>query len=86
MKRYQEELTIDRSKNIPYFETTLLTEIPEEEVPFYYVTRGNQRLDNISKLFYKTPNNWWILAKANNLANGTVSVPDGTKLFIPVIV
>jgi hypothetical protein len=83
MKRYQTELTVDTSKNIPYFETLLLTESPVEEVPYFYVARGNQRLDNISTLFYKTPSKWWIIAKVNNLANGTVSVSDGTKLRIP---
>ncbi len=85
MKRYKKELTVDTTKNIPYFETPILTETPVEEVPFYYTTRGNQRLDNISNIFYKTPGNWWVLAKANNLADGTVSVPDGTILRIPKI-
>jgi hypothetical protein len=85
MKRYQEELTVDRSKNIPYFEPTIPSKTPVEEVPFYYTTRGNERLDNLSTLFYKTPSNWWVIAKANNLANGTVSVPDGTRLYIPKI-
>lgn len=83
MKRYQTELIADTTKNIPYFQTILLNEIKEEVVPFYYTTRGTERLDNISNFFYKTPANWWVLAKANNLAQGTISVPDGTKLHIP---
>lgn len=85
MNRYTTSLTVDTTKNIPYYETSLLSEVPMEEIPFYYTTRGNERLDNISNLFYKTPKNWWIIAKANNLANGTISVPDGTQLFIPNI-
>lgn len=83
MKKYQTDIKIDNTKNIPYYETVLPSVIPDESVPFYYTTRGNQRLDTIANLFYKTPSKWWILAKANNLANGTVAVPDGTKLFIP---
>jgi hypothetical protein len=45
--------------------------------------QDGDRLDTISNRFYKTPNNWWILAKANNLANGSMAVPIGTRLFIP---
>jgi hypothetical protein len=83
MKKYQNNLDIDYTKNIPYYETTLPSSIPQESVPFYYTTRIDERLDNISNKFYKTPNNWWIIAKANNLANGTIAVPGGTQLFIP---
>lgn len=83
MNKYQSDLKVDTTKNIPYFESVLLSDIPEEAVPFYYVTRGMERLDNISNKFYRTPKNWWVIAKANNLANGTISVPEGTKLFIP---
>jgi hypothetical protein len=85
MKKYQTDLTVDTTKNIPYFENVLLSDIPEETVPFYYTTRGTERLDNISNTFYRTPKNWWIIAKANNIANGTISVPEGTVLFIPNI-
>lgn len=83
MNRYIQTPTTDFTKDIPYYETTILNKVVKEAIPFYYVTRGNQRLDNISNLFYKTPSNWWIIAKANNLANGTIAVPDGTKLLIP---
>ncbi len=83
MNKYQTDLVVDTTKNISYFENVLLSDIPTETVPFYYTTRGVERLDNISNKFYRTPKNWWVLAKANNLANGTISVPEGTQLFIP---
>jgi hypothetical protein len=85
MKKYQTDLIVDTTKDIPFFESVLITDIPEETVPFYYTTRGTERLDNISNKFYKTPKNWWIIAKANNIADGTVSVQEGTVLFIPNI-
>jgi hypothetical protein len=83
MNRYVQTPVKDFTKSIPYYETVVLSNIPEESVPFYYTPRFSERLDNISNLFYKTPNNWWIIAKANNLANGTIAVSGGTKLFIP---
>lgn len=85
MNKYQTDLVINDTNNIPYYETTIISSTPVETVPFYYTTRGNERLDNISNRFYNTPKKWWVIAKANNLANGTVAVQNGTKLFIPNI-
>lgn len=83
MNKYESDLQIDASKGIAYYETTIPATVPAETVPFYYTARINERLDNISNKFYNTPGNWWLIARANNLANGTVAVPAGTKLFIP---
>ena len=85
MKKYQTDLTVDTTKNIPYYENVLLSDIPAETVPFYYIARATERLDTISYKFYRTPRNWWIIAKANNIANGSISIPEGTVLFIPNI-
>jgi len=85
MNKYESSLQIDATKGIPYYETSIPSPVPAETVPFYYTARINERLDNISNKFYNTPGNWWLIARANNLANGTVAVPAGTKLFIPNI-
>lgn len=83
MNKYTAPLTIDYSKSIPYYETSILSSIPTEDVPFYYVAQEGDRLDTISNLFYKTPTKWWVIAKANNLTNGTIGLVGGTKLLIP---
>jgi len=85
MERYTTRLNIDVSKKIPYYTTVIPTKIPSENIPFYYVTQDGDRLDILSYKFYGTPNNWWVLAKANNLANGSIGIPIGTRLFIPNI-
>lgn len=85
MNKYDNRLKINRSKGAPFYETSIVSKIPTEEVPFYYITQEGDRLDTISNLFYKTPDNWWIIAKANNLANGTIAVDGGVQLFIPNI-
>lgn len=85
MERYTTPLRIDRTKKIAYYETVLLTDIPSEDIPFYYVVQDGDRLDSLSYKFYDTTENWWILAKANNLVNGSMAVPIGTRLFIPNI-
>ena len=83
MEKYTTRLNIDTTKKIPYYSTTILSTVPSEDIPFYYIVQDGDRLDTLSYKFYKTPDNWWILAKANNLANGSMAVPIGTKLFIP---
>ena len=85
MERYTTRLNIDVSKKIPYYTTVLPTPIPAEDIPFYYIVQDGDRLDTLSYKFYKTTENWWMLAKANNLVNGSMAVPVGTRLFIPNI-
>lgn len=83
MERYSTSLKIDTSKNIPYYTPVIPTRIPSEDIPFYYITQDGDRLDTLSYKFYRTTTKWWVLAKANNLVNGSMAVPMGTKLFIP---
>lgn len=83
MEKYLEPLTVDDTKNIQYYETTLPTPVEEEEIPFYYVSKEGDRLDSLASTFYGSSALWWVLAKANNLANGSIVIPVGTKVFIP---
>lgn len=83
MDKYISPLVVDTTKKIPYYETAIPSAVPTEDIPFYYIAQDGDRLDSISNLFYKTPDNWWVIAKANNIANGTIAVPGGTKLLIP---
>ncbi len=83
MDKYITSLEVDRSKKIAYYRTIIPARVSAEDIPFYYVVQDGDRLDTLSYKFYKTPDNWWVLAKANNLANGSMAAPIGTRLFIP---
>lgn len=85
MERYTTPLEIDRTKKIPYYNTVIPTRIPQENIPFYYVTQDGDRLDTLAYKFYQRIDYWWVLAKANNFADGSMAVPIGTRLFIPNI-
>ena len=52
MNRYIIPLQIDTTKNVPYYKTDIVTPIPSEDIPYYYVTQEGDRLDTISSLFY----------------------------------
>jgi hypothetical protein len=85
MDKYITTPKVDTTRKIPYYETVIPTDIPVEDLPFYYIAQDGDRLDTISNLFYNTPTNWWVIAKANKLVNGSITVPMGTRLFIPNI-
>ena len=86
INRYSNDLQIVQSNDSPrYYNSVLPKSIPDETVPFYYMSRDGDRLDMLSNIFYKTPSNWWVIAKANNLVNGSLAIPAGINLFIPNI-
>lgn len=85
MQRYTTPLRIDTTKKIPYYTTILPSVIPPEDIPYYYVTQDGDRLDVLAYKFYNNSEMWWVLAKANNLSDGTIGIPIGTQLFIPNI-
>ena len=49
----------------------------------YIFSRDGDRLDNLANDFYKDPRYWWIIAQANNLGKGTLTIPSGLQIRIP---
>jgi hypothetical protein len=45
--------------------------------------QDGDRFDSLAVRYYRDAAKWWIIAKANNLLNGTVFVQGGTQLIIP---
>lgn len=41
------------------------------------------RLDVLAFRYYGSAALWWVIAKANNIINGSLHVPAGTQLIIP---
>lgn len=83
MERYISPIQVDDTKGPNFYKSTIPQIIPQEDVPFYYTAIDGDRLDSLANLFYKNTQYWWVIAKANNLVTGNMTVPVGTKLFIP---
>jgi nucleoid-associated protein YgaU len=49
----------------------------------YIIGRQGDRLDNLAHKYYGDSRLWWILARANYLGKGDLSVPIGKQLRIP---
>ena len=63
--------------------TTRYPSFPKQQTDLYIISRESDRLDLLSNEFYKDPRYWWVLAEANNLFNGSMSVPAGKQIRIP---
>lgn len=66
-----------------YFGTKLYPPIPVSPTDFYVVTNDTDSLDNLAFKYYKNPTLWWVLAQANNIGKGRMSVPAGIQLRVP---
>lgn len=82
--RYDKSINIKkRWDGKRYFGTRLYPNIPINPSDIYVVTNETDTLDNLAFKYYKNPSLWWIIAQANNIGKGKLSVPVGLQLRIP---
>ena len=65
------------------FKPTLYPKIPLRDDDTYIFTKESEKLEHISYRFYNTPEYWWVIAKANNISNGSIFLKPGRQLRIP---
>ena len=64
---------MDRLRNIPektksnkhYLKNIKYTSIPLDITDVYIMSKDGDRLDNLANQFYKDPELWWVIVKAN---------------------
>lgn len=84
--KYTTQLSIEKpDMGKPYYKTVIPSSIPSDIFEFSIVTRGIQRFDNIAQQYYKDSTKWWIIAKANNMVDGSIFIKPGTRIKIPSI-
>lgn len=67
-----------------YFGSRIYPPIPFNNDDAYVITNETDYLDNLAFKYYKNPSLWWILAQANGIGKGKMSVEAGTQLRVPV--
>jgi len=69
-----------------YYATTKYPEIPLSPNDIYVITDFGDRLDLLANQFYKDVTLYWIIAIANpdKLDLGSINIPPGTQLRIPI--
>jgi hypothetical protein len=83
MSRYDSTLTKKTYKGKQVYLTTYYPSIIYSSSDIYIISSVGDRLDTLSYSYYKDPQYWWILAQANNLGKGSLSIPPGTQIRIP---
>jgi len=83
MKRY---INVDQfkkwdGKNV--FKTTYYPDIPVSDDDIYIVSNETDYLDTLAYKYYKDPTLWFIIALANNIGKGRMSIEPGIQLRIP---
>ena len=92
MKRYDHTFVIQNSKkidadgtpsNVRRLSTTVYPSFLKSGHGTRIVSQDGDRLDLLAKEFYGDESLWFVIARANNLGRGSLSIPPGIVISIP---
>jgi len=84
LRQYDEDFEIlQTNTGTRFYSTNLPSIIPTDVFQFKIISQDGDRFDTLATQYYKDASKWWIIAKANNLLNGTMMIPGGIELIIP---
>ncbi|MHA2278204.1 MAG: hypothetical protein ACXAC2_20680 [Candidatus Kariarchaeaceae archaeon] len=81
--RYQYTPIEKRYDGNEVYKTTYYPVIQESASDIYITVSENDYLDSLAKKYYGSEDYWWVIANANNLGKGKLSVDIGKQLRIP---
>lgn len=84
MQRYEEFTEIiTASQGKRRYSTLYYPRLERRTSDIFIISKKSDRLDLLSNQYYGDSRYWPIIAKANNLHNGTIRVPVGIRIRIP---
>lgn len=83
MNRYEKIETLKTESGRRYKKTIQYPLMERNVNDIYIIGRQGDRLDNLAYKYYNDSKLWWIIARANNIGNGNLSVPIGEQIRIP---
>ena len=84
MDRYSSTTVQQRWDGKRVYKTTVYPTIVPQDSDLQVITNTEDYLDSLALKYYGDPSLYWIIALANNLGKGRLSVPPGLILRIPV--
>jgi len=84
MQRYKNTKKIKDINNKRKFESTIYPDIPREVDDIYFISTRGDRLDLYADKYYSDTTEWPLIAQANGLGKGTLAVPPGIQIRIPM--
>tara|TARA_R110000782_G_scaffold135755_2_gene228207 strand:+ start:465 stop:761 length:297 start_codon:yes stop_codon:yes gene_type:complete len=83
MNRY-EDITIVKTEEGKRYQKSVQYPLMERKLTdIYIIGARHDRLDNLAFKYYEDARLWWIIARANNIGKGNLTVPIGAQLRIP---
>lgn len=83
MNRYTNAQIDTRFDGKRVYKSVIYPVIVPDDSDMYVVTNETMYLDTLAFKYYNDAALWWIIALANNLGKGRLSVPIGIQLRIP---
>ena len=83
MNRY-EDITIVKTEEGKRYQKSVQYPLMERKLTdIYIIGARHDRLDNLAFKYYEDARLWWIIARANNIGKGNLTVPIGAQLRLP---
>ena len=83
MNRYKDIDILKNENGKRYRSTVKYPMIDKKSNDIYIIGRQGDRLDSLAYKYYDNSRLWWIIARANGIGKGDLSVPIGTQIRIP---
>ena len=84
MKRYNNIPIQSRYDGKKVYKTTIYPPIPKSPSDLQVISNEGDYLDTLALKYYSDPTLYWIIANANNIGKGRMSVEAGLTLRIPM--
>jgi hypothetical protein len=83
MNRYNVAQLDTRFDGKRVYKSVIYPVIHQDSTDIYIITNDTMYLDVLADKYYKDVSLWWVIALANNIGKGRLSVPSGIQLRIP---
>jgi nucleoid-associated protein YgaU len=83
MKRYENIEVTNRWDGKRVYKSVSYPVIPPSESDLVVISNQGDFLDTLAYKYYGDPTLFWVIARANNLGKGRMSVREGLNLRIP---
>jgi len=83
MNRYEDINVVKTDEGKRYRSSVQYPRLERKLDDIYIIGARHDRLDNLAFKYYEDAALWWIIARANNIGKGNLTVPIGIQLRIP---
>jgi hypothetical protein len=84
MRRYNQLPITTRYDGKRVYKSIIYPPVASSTSDIHIVSNESDFLDTLAYKYYSDPSLWWVIANANNLGKGRLSVSPGLTLRIPI--